>query len=379
MVYASAGTGTPSGGLPSPARPAPKLSARSGRPAVLDAAQTAIIPLRPLTIGEILDAGFLVMRRNARQMLGLPLAIAGGAAVWILLGVGVWFVLGNTTVEGIQIAGVVVVALVGLLVLVVCQVWVTALLSRITLQTALGPGFAPAGSISWRSALPILGPMLGVAGLQYVAQSVLQSVVGVLYYAILLLGLVAGPDYLIAGNLVGAVISFAAYALGFGYLSLTVPALANESRRSPGWIGKPAKPTNALTAFERSFRLVGLKGAGRAMAVFTGTLALSLVVVALIALGLYGVLVVYSQSLGFATDQVTGNPWVIGSVIASSFVVGQSAVLAFVSSVQTMLYLDLRMRREGLDLALRFDCVPVPQPAAPPMMYPPPPVRPRQW
>ena len=366
MVYASAGT---------------------GRPAVLDAARTAIIPLRPLTIGEILDAGFLVMRRNARQMLGLPLAIAGGAAIWILFGVGVWFALGNTTVEGIQIAGVVVVALVGLLVLVVCQVWVTALLSRITLQTALGPGFAPAGSISWRSALPILGPMLGVAGLQYLAQSILQSVVGVLYYAILLLGLVAGPDYLIAGDLAAAVISFAAYALGFSYLSLTVPAVANESRRSPGWIGKPAKPTNALTAFERSFRLIGRKGAGRAMAVFAGTLALSLVVVTLIALGLYGVLVVYSQSLGFAADQVTENPWVIGSVIAASFVIGQSAVLAFVSSVQTMLYLDLRMRREGLDLALRFDCVPVPQPVAPPMMYPPPPppppppphARPRQW
>jgi hypothetical protein len=27
------------------------------------------------------------------------------------------------------------------------------------------------------------------------------------------------------------------------------------------------------------------------------------------------------------------------------------------------------MRREGLDLAMRFDCVPIPQPSAPPPTY----------
>ena len=41
-----------------------------------------------------------------------------------------------------------------------------------------------------------------------------------------------------------------------------------------------------------------------------------------------------------------------------------SAILAYVAAVQTLLYLDLRMRREGLDLALRFDGVPVPQPCS---------------
>ena len=33
-------------------------------------------------------------------------------------------------------------------------------------------------------------------------------------------------------------------AIAYGYLSLTVPALATESNRAPPWIGKPAKPTN---------------------------------------------------------------------------------------------------------------------------------------
>jgi hypothetical protein len=49
---------------------------RPRRPPVLDASRTALIPLRPLRIGEILDGGFLIVRRNVRLMLGLPLAVA---------------------------------------------------------------------------------------------------------------------------------------------------------------------------------------------------------------------------------------------------------------------------------------------------------------
>ncbi len=334
---------------------------------MLDAAQTAIIPLRPLTVGEILDAAFLVMQRNARQMIGLPLVIAGGAAVWMLVGVGVWFVLGNTTVQGIQIAGVIIVGLVGLLLLVLSLVWVTALLSRSTLQTALGEGFAPAGTLSWRSALPILGPMLGLTGLQYVAISALQTVVGVLYYAVLLAGLAFGDTGAVVGYIAATVISFAVQALGYGYLSLTVPALANETARAPGWIGKPAKPTNPLTAFERSLKLIGLRGAGRVLAIFAGAFGVSYVVVGVLATGLYLCVYLFATTLGAQAEQLTRNPWAIGGSIALAAVIALSAVVAFTSAVQTLLYLDLRMRREGLDLALRFDCVPVPQPAAPPM------------
>ena len=61
---------------------------RTRRPPVLDAARTALIPLRPLTIGEILDGGFLIVRRNIRLMVGLPLVVAGGTAAYVLAGVG---------------------------------------------------------------------------------------------------------------------------------------------------------------------------------------------------------------------------------------------------------------------------------------------------
>ena len=85
---------------------------RPRRPAVLDAARTALIPLRPLTITEILDGGFLIVRRNLTLMVGLPLVIAGATAAYVLAGVGLWVLLGNTTAQTAQI---VLVVLMGLL------------------------------------------------------------------------------------------------------------------------------------------------------------------------------------------------------------------------------------------------------------------------
>ena len=52
-------------------------------------------------------------------------------------------------------------------------------------------------------------------------------------------------------------VGYLAMVIAYGYLSLTVPALAPESSRAPAWIGKPAKPTTVITAFDRSIRLVG--------------------------------------------------------------------------------------------------------------------------
>ena len=103
---------------------------RTRRPAVLDAARHVIIPLRPLGIGEILDGAFLIVRRNVRLMLGLPLVVAGGAAVYVLAGVGMWVALGNTTARTAQIVLTVLMGLLGMLLLQQCLVWMTAILSR---------------------------------------------------------------------------------------------------------------------------------------------------------------------------------------------------------------------------------------------------------
>jgi hypothetical protein len=293
MVTYGAGSAPPAPRA-SPAPPAWVPPRR--RPAVLDAARTALIPLRPLTTGEILDAGFLVVRRNARLMVGLPLVIAGGTALYSLAGLGLWFLLGNTTVKGAQIALVAVMGLVGLLLLVQCLVWMTAILSRITLQTVLGPGFAPATSdVTLRSSLPLFWPILGLSLLQYLASSVIQTVVSVIYYAVLAGTLLTGSnqDVGVTGVVVATVMLFLFTALSYGYISLTVPALATESRHAPGWIGKPYRPTTVITSFERSFKLIGLRNMFRVTLVFAGAMLVSAALVTLLAVGAMAIVALF--------------------------------------------------------------------------------------
>lgn len=349
---------------------------RRTRPAVLDASRAALIPLRPLTVTEILDGGFLVVRRNARLMVGLPLVVAGGTALYLLLGVGLWFLLGNTTFGAARIVLVVLMTLGGFLLLIQCLVWMTAILSRVTLQTVLGPGFAPAtGGMSLRSALPLFWPVAGLSVLQYLASSVIQTAVSLLYYLVLGAAAVTGSE---SGTVVVAVpASLAAFLLtacGYGLIALTVPALATENRHAPGWVGKPLKPTNVITCFDRSFRLVGRRHLLRATLVLAGATVISVALITLLAFGSLLVVLLFASALNEDLKTLLANPWTSFGVFAVAAVLAMSAVLAFVAAVQTLLYLDLRMRREGLDLALRFDCVPVPQPVAPPPWGPYPPL-----
>jgi hypothetical protein len=350
---------------------------------VLDAARTALIPLRPLTIGEILDGGFLIVRRNVRLMLGLPLVVAAGAAAYALAGVGLWVLLGNTTARSAQIVLTVLMGLLGLLLLQQFLVWLTAILSRVSLQTVLGEGFAPATTrATWKASLPLFWPMLGLSLLQWLAVSVVQTLLSILYYVVAIGVVLAGVENetLAAAALIAiSVLTYALFVVIYGYLSLTVPALATESRNAPGWIGKPAKATNPLTAFERSVRLVGKQNVVRVGLVYGGLLLICLAVVGLVAAGAVLMITLYARALDADVLAVLENLWTILGVVTFSVLVAMSVLLAYAAAVQTLVYLDLRMRREGLDLAMRFDCVPIPQPSAPPPAYlpwVPPPVPP---
>ncbi len=346
------------------------LLSRPRRPAVLDAARTALIPLRPLTIGEILDGGFLIVRRNIRLMIGLPLVVAGGTAAYVLAGVGLWVLLGNTTSRSAQIVLIVLMGLLGLLVLQQFLVWLTAILSRVSLQTVLGEGFAPATTkATWRASLPMFWPVLGLSLLQGVAVSVVQTALTLLYYAVGIGALLAGvqdENLAAIGLVVLTVGTYAVAVVLYGFLSLTVPALATESKNAPGWIGKPAKPTNPVTAFERSVRLIGRRNVVRVGLIYGGLVLVCLAVVTLVCGGLLVMIALYAHSVNADVAAVLSAGWTIFGVIAFSVLVAMSALLAYVAAVQTLVYLDLRMRREGLDLAMRFDCVPIPQPSAPP-------------
>ena len=333
---------------------------------MLDASRTALIPLRPLTIGEILDGAFLIVRRNVRLMLGLPLVIAAGTATYVLAGVGLWVLLGNTTARTAQVVSTVLMGLLGLLLLQQCLVWMTAILSRVSLQTVLGEGFAPATTaVTLRSSLPLFWPVLGLSLLQYVAVNLVQTVITLLYYAVVLGAVLSGVQSETLATIGVILLSAFTYLVAmvcYAYLSLTVPALSTESRHAPGWIGKPARPTTVISSFGRAFSLVGKRNLIRVALLFGGMVGICLGVIVLVAAGAAAILYLFATSISLDVATLVTNPWTIFGVVTFAILVAMSALLAYVSAVQTLLYLDLRMRREGLDLAMRFDCLPIPQP-----------------
>ena len=345
------------------------------RPPVLAAARTALIPLRPLTIGEILDGAFVVVRRNVRMMVGLPLVVAAGTAVYGLIGLGLYLALGNTTARWAQLAFTILLGLVGLFLLIQCLVWMTAVLSRVSLQTVLGEGFAPSTDrVTLRTSLPMFWPVFGLSLLQYVAAALVQTVLSTVYYLLLipLLALGASGTVGAIASLALSLLTFLVTALAYGYLALTVPALATEGRTAPAWIGKPLRPTTVFSSFERAFRLIGTSNLIRVALVMGGAITISVALICLLSAGVLGLIVLFAGSIGQTTSAVLTDPWTVGGVLAFSAVLTMSGLLAYVAAVQTLLYLDLRMRREALDLALRFDVVPIPQPSSPPPGPPPP-------
>lgn len=355
------------------------------RPGVLDASRTALIPLRPLSLAEILDASFLVLRSNARIMLLIPLIVigsviaasTGGATATALLGdrIGaVWvvviFVLGGMGTVFLLVTG---------------ATWVSSALTRASLQTVLGPGFAPAPpKFDLVGMLKLLPPMIGLIFVQgtvfYLAMGP-ASVLGLL----LTLPLEQLPEGIVPWySLLVVVMMLLVWCWAMSYFALAVPAYTAESSRTPGWIGKPHRVTNVITVYVRTFKLIGIRNALRACLVMAATVFIGLVVMAIAFLGA----VQFFFAFLFAFDsetvwEVLGHPIALWSILGVSLIGSFSVWLAFFATVQTVLYVDLRMRREGLDLAMRFDQVEVPQPSPDPpqLMYaapPPPPPQPPQ-
>lgn len=356
------------------------------RPSVLDASQVALIPLRPLTIGEILDAGFLILRRDARTMLGVPLAVSGATVLYVFAISALWSLLGNLTGTAARTVLIVLGALLGVLLLSVCLSWMTAVLSRVGLQAALGPGYAPDATMDWRRARSLFWPMLGLSILQGLAGYAVQWVVTIVWYAGLLgtfaaTGVTTSPTMAVVSATVWSLVALLVYGAAYSYLFVVVPAWSLEGESMPAWIGKPAKPTNVVSAFGRAIVLVGWRDLLRASLVVVATTVLSLITALAVWVGLALVLWLYGDVVGVDLTGYLRRPVVLVVSYVLVLVVTVSAALSYTASVQSVLYLDLRMRREGLDLALRFDAIDPPQPSAPPpplwvpapYAYPPPP------
>ena len=302
-------------------------------PGYMPPPKPGIIPLRPLGLGEIMDGAFQACRRNAMAAFGnafvvqaiITLLLVGlGAGLffsfeaWLQSGTGevtgplIGTVTGAvSTLGGLSVAGVLIVQ--GLLVIPVVR-------STLNLKTRFGQ--------VWRLARGTLGRLAGLALLMLAGAAVGATIVVVLAY--LIIDTFEAMGLLVVIPAVFAVI--AAVVWISVKLSLAPAALVLEG-------------LGVIPAIRRSWHLTG-RNWWRTF----GIMALTSLIVNILTQVLSVPLTLATSMLSLADSTAL---MVLGTVLLFAFTLLLAALAcAFQSAVTALLYIDLRIRREGFDLAL---------------------------
>jgi Membrane domain of glycerophosphoryl diester phosphodiesterase len=330
--YGQAGYGQPGdgqAGYGQPPGPWPRYGEAAPKPGV--------IPLRPLGVGEILDGAFASIRRNPKAILGLAAVVMTISAVIsatitrTLLSVGGL----NLPSPGQQLTPAQATHLVGRIVAVVVPAFGLTLLLTFIVQAILAGLLAPiiargvSGQLisagdAWRVTRPRL-PSLLLATLL-----VLLAGLGPL----LVFGLIVGIAAL-AGAPAGVYAVLA--LLGLVALVLTIWFSTMLSLVTPVVVLENQSPARALA---RSWRLVT-----RSFWRVFGITLLAGIIVAVAG----GILQLPFTFLG----AVSGSGIVGTVIIVIGTIAAGTVTRPITAGVTVLLYVDMRMRKEGLDLALR--------------------------
>ncbi len=317
-AYGQPGYGQPAWGPPPPA-PKP-----------------GIVPLRPLGVGELLDGALSLIRSNPRTVLGLAAAISAVSA--LLQTVGLWFslrfldaaqpVAGSTevdiTAELTSLVSGGVAQLVPALVAGFLQVLASGLFIVLVGAAVLGRRLD--ASQTWASLRPRMLPLVGVTLLIGLGGFL---VVAVLVGVIVALAFAMGPWAALPGAVIGIV---GTIGLVYAYvkLSLASPALVMEG------VGVVASLKRSWVLVRRSWwRVLGIL-------ILSAIITSLLTTVVTIPITLIATLI-----SGFSESLV---PTVLASGVAT--LVAGIITLPFSAAVTGLLYIDLRMRREALDIEL---------------------------
>ncbi|HEX8496104.1 MAG TPA: hypothetical protein VF661_02825 [Actinomycetales bacterium] len=306
-----------------------------------------VVPLRPLGLGELLDGSVQTLRQNPRVMLGLSAAVMAVVGVvstiFQVVGLPRLFSVLDTPEEQVgasEVAGLVGGGFAGFVLPALLQVLATIVLSGILIVAVSEAvlGRRPSVTQVWSTARPRLLRLLGLSLLTGLLTTVLVGVLIGIGLGLLAVSTEAGVVGLVIGVPAAIVVTILLYVR----LAFAAPALLLEG-------------LGVVPALRRSWRLVS----GSWWRVF-GILLLT-GIIATVANGLLqtpfslvgGVLagVLAPASGSSAADMaptliittVAGN---IGTVIAST------VSAPFSAAVTALLYIDLRIRREGLDVAL---------------------------
>ncbi len=332
---------------PPPAGPAPGSTqygqATSGQapPAWRPAVKPGVVPLRPLGLGELLDGAVGVLRRYPRPALGMSAVVA---VVSTLANVGLLLTAfrpfvdtdqaaalqsGNTDALEAALGGAAVGTLLTIVLALLSGAVLTGILTAVVGRAVLGQPMSLGEA--WAQVRPLLLRLIGCAFV--VAGAVAVPVLVSAGIAVAVVG-VAGPVLLLlAVPLVLAGIALGVYL--YVRLSLAPCALVLEK-------------VSLGTSLRRSSVLVK----GDWWRVF-GISLLTIVVAQFVGL----VIQVPFELFGYGSpgDLFSGTgALTTRTLIASSVgsIIGATLIAPFTSGVRALLYVDRRMRAEGLDVAL---------------------------
>jgi hypothetical protein len=293
------------------------------------------VPLRPLGVGELLDGALSLIRSNPRTVLGLAAVISAVSA--LLQTVGLWFSLRflevaepvagsevDVTAELTALASGGIAQLVPALVAAFLQVLASGLFIVLVGAAVLGRRLD--ASQTWVSLRPRMLPLAGVTLLIGIGSLV---VVALMVAVIVALALSIGEWAILPGLLIGV---GGTIALVYAYVKLSVaaPALVMEG-------------VGVVTSLKRSWVLVR-----RSWWRVLGILILSGIITSLLTTVVtVPITLVATLASGFSESLV---PTVLASGLAT--LVAGIVTLPFSAAVTGLLYIDLRMRREALDIEL---------------------------
>ncbi len=325
--YGSPG-GWPPGDRPPPPGPGPRYGESAPKPGV--------IPLRPLGLGEILDGSFATIRRNPKATLGIAAIVMTVSAV---ISSSVTLSLINVPSAGQNLSSQQAAHLlrqifadalpalgVTVLLTIIVQAVLAGLLAPIIAREASGQRIS-AGD-AWRAAAPRLPSVLLATLLVLLAGLSPLLVLGL----ILLVAFAAGAPVAVYA-IIGVPGFFVAVVLTIWFstmFSLVTPVVVLERER-PG------------RALARSWRLVR----GSFWRVFGILLLASIifsVAAAILQLPFTFLSTLFGGAAGFSAGTVIS---VLGSIAAGT------VTRPIGAAVTVLLYVDMRIRKEGLDLALR--------------------------
>ena len=329
--------------------PPPGQFGPPGAPGWTPPPKPGLIPLRPLTLGGILGASFQVLRRNPRPTFGFALLVTGIVGVVTLFVVGIVSFLAiertaNALDEDVDTLAAGSFASILLAALVPA---VLALVSNAILQ----------GVIALEVARGTIGEKLKIGGLWRAARGRLGALIG---WSLLITAVVLAAALVVA-LLIGLLIAFGGTAgLVVGILLAIVVGLGAVAVYA--WLGTKLSLVPSILMLER----VPLREAVRRSWLLTNgffwrTFGIQILVAAILNVVASIIATPLQILLVFGTTLLNPNGAEDGLIIAGVVIYLLTLVLTLVfgaiaavvqAATTALIYLDIRMRKEGLDLEL---------------------------